>query len=375
MNAEFESALSSGKGRKPNQRMKHFLVLQYLLEKTDENHFVTGEEIAEYLKESCEIYAERRSIYKDIREINIAYVMVQEGVTYEEAVEALEEDPSLETVRYKKKNGYHVVRRPLALEDAKLLAECVHTARFVTERETKYVVEGIGSFLSQHQRTEIRHDSFAVARVKTNNAQVFGIVDTIHEAMAQVKDGRAHVPEKIRFQYLKCTIQDVGKQVERRRGEDYVVSPHAIMISEGNYYLLGIDDKSKKKALKTYRIDRMRRVKLTGEPRESNAGTDNLKEYLATYPQRVFSMYGGRRELVQIRFVNTLLDTVVDRFGDYATYRRDDEKHFVVSVSVEISATFFGWLCGFGNRAKLLSPSPVIEEFTQHLAKMQELYQ
>jgi hypothetical protein len=36
---------------------------------------------------------------------------------------------------------------------------------------------------------------------------------------------------------------------------------------------------------------------------------------------------------------------------------------------------FFGWLCGFGNKAKLLSPSPVIEEFEKHLSKIQGLYQ
>jgi predicted DNA-binding transcriptional regulator YafY len=86
-------------------------------------------------------------------------------------------------------------------------------------------------------------------------------------------------------------------------------------------------------------------------------------------------MYTGRRELVRIRFTNDLLDSIVDRFGNYASYLTEDSRHFTVSVSVEVSPMFFGWLCGFGNKAKLLSPSPVIEEFTKHLAKMQELYQ
>ena len=86
-------------------------------------------------------------------------------------------------------------------------------------------------------------------------------------------------------------------------------------------------------------------------------------------------MYGGRRETVRIRFINDLLDTVHDRFGEYASYFRDDAKHFTVTVTVEISPMFFGWLCGFGKKAMLLSPSPVIEEFTQHLAKMQGMYQ
>jgi predicted DNA-binding transcriptional regulator YafY len=85
-------------------------------------------------------------------------------------------------------------------------------------------------------------------------------------------------------------------------------------------------------------------------------------------------MYGGRRENVRIRFVNTLLDTVYDRFGDYASYFIEDDRHFTVSVSVEISPMFFGWLCGFGNKAVLLSPDAVIEEFLKHVDKMYEKY-
>ena len=376
MSDAFESTLSKDKekdsrhGRKPNQRMKHIFVLHYLMEHSDEQYPVRLQEIEEALKENG-ISAERKALYKDIEEINIVQLMVREGVSFDEAVEMLLEDPEeYQTVRYRKKRGYYMARRPLELTDARLLAECVHTARFVTERESAFIVKGLGSFLSEHQRNSIQHEPFAVAREKTNSAQVFTNVDVIHAAMVQSAD---HAPEKIRFKYLKCTIQNVNELVKRRHGEFYIVSPHAIMINEGNYYLLGIDDKGKK--LRTYRIDRMVYVKAIGEAREGNADTENLKEYLTDYYRRVFSMYGGRRELVRIRFTNDLLDTVVDRFGDYATYLEEDKRHFIVSVAVEISPMFFGWLCGFGNRAKLLSPSPVIEEFTQHLAKMQELYQ
>ena len=372
--ADFEPTLSKEKdsrhGRKPNQRMKHIFVLHYLMEHSDEQHPVKLEDLKEALKENG-IPAERKSLYKDIEEINIVQVMAREGVSFDEAVEMLLDDPDeYQTVRYRKKHGYYVAKRPLELDDARLLAECVQTARFVTARESEALVDALGSFLSEHQRDSIQHEPFAVAREKTNSAQVFGNVDTIHAAMVQSAD---HVPEKIRFKYLKCTIQNVNELVKRRHGEFYIVSPHAIMINEGNYYLLGIDDKDKK--LRTYRIDRMLHVKAIGEAREGNADTNNLKEYLTDYYRRVFSMYGGRRELVRIRFTNDLLDTVVDRFGDYATYLEEDKRHFTVSVSVEISPMFFGWLCGFGNRAMLLSPSPVIEEFTKHLAKMQELYQ
>ena len=61
--------LESGKGRKEHQKMKPYLVYQYLLRNSDENHVVTAPRIVGYLLE-LGIYAERRSIYKDIEEIN-----------------------------------------------------------------------------------------------------------------------------------------------------------------------------------------------------------------------------------------------------------------------------------------------------------------
>lgn len=57
-------------GKKPKQRMKPYIVHQYLLKETDESHYASGKEIEGYLQEICDIYAERRSIYKDIDEIN-----------------------------------------------------------------------------------------------------------------------------------------------------------------------------------------------------------------------------------------------------------------------------------------------------------------
>ena len=62
------------KGRIAIHKMKPYLVYDYLMCRTDVNHFATGKEIAEYLQE-CGIPAERRSIYTDIDEINKAILL------------------------------------------------------------------------------------------------------------------------------------------------------------------------------------------------------------------------------------------------------------------------------------------------------------
>ena len=49
-------------------------------------------------------------------------------------------------------------------------------------------------------------------------------------------DGEPHTPEKITFKYLKYSVGDMSKQVERRRGAKYIVSPFQILINDGNYW-------------------------------------------------------------------------------------------------------------------------------------------
>ena len=123
-----------------------------------------------------------------------------------------------------------------------------------------------------------------------------------------------------------------------------------------------------------YRVDRMKDVSRTGEPREGQATFDKID--IRTYTQRVFSVFGGKKKRrVTIRFLFTLLDTVVERFGTRdVQYSTDGDKHFTVNAEVEISEQFFGWLLGFGKRAKILYPNDVVEDFKAYLDKVREMY-
>ncbi len=358
-------------GKKTNQKMKPYVVLQYLLRNTDENHVESATQIVAYLEE-CGIAAERRSIYRDIEEINLVALMMDEDCSVEEAEEMLEddEDDELKLVVYdKNKKGFYVRQRHFDLNDIRLLAECVYSSKFIAEGQAKRLVDVVCEFVSEHQAEKIRHNAFLVDRTKTTNRGVLNNIATINDAMSYHLDGFSHTPEKISFKYLKHTIGNT-QQVERRHGERYVVSPYQLLINDGNYYLLAFDERAKK--MRTYRVDRMKDVSAVGEPREGEEAFRAID--LKTYTQRVFSMYGGTRQRVTIRFINPLLDTVVERFGSTARYLQVDDAHFEVTVEVEISDQFFGWLLGFGKRAKLTAPDETIEQFTMYIDKIQKNY-
>ena len=79
------------RGKQPYYKLKPYAVYQYLLKNTDENHTASANEIIAFLEENG-FSAERRSIYNDIREINLITLMMEEDCTLEEAQQMLDED-------------------------------------------------------------------------------------------------------------------------------------------------------------------------------------------------------------------------------------------------------------------------------------------
>lgn len=371
-------------GKQPHQRMKPYLILEYLMRQTDEDdidyegepkHSVSAYDIADYLEEFG-IHADRRSIYDDIDEINRILYMLQcidegDDITIDEVdkefKKAKEEDyiSELQTIIYSKKDkGFYVKQRRYNINDIRLLAECVYSARFIDDKRAKKLANVALSHLSEAQARKISHDSFLVDRVKTTNTTVYYGVDTINGA---IKNQR-----KISFKYLKYNINDVSKQAERRQGKKYIVSPFKLIINDANYYLLAFSDEYQE--IRTYRVDRMKEVtELRTEP------IDGEHEFLTmdfnTFTQRTFGMFSGERKGVTLRFVNYLLDTVIDRFGTKGVrYSKADDDHFYVTTDVDISDQFFAWLCGFGRKVKIMGPETVVKEFQEYLDKIREMY-
>ena len=345
-------------GRREGQKYKSLLVWQYLLKNTDENNAVTSTEIKEHLA-SYGIVADRHSIVRDIQAMQ----------------ELLDKDVGAkiddrERLRYEviydtKSHGYKMISRPYDFEELRLLAECINSAKFLTKRQAENLKELIGEFCSNAQVEELENEVYCVGRAKTSNKYVMGSMLTIHTAIREKK--------KIKFKYLKYTLQSKGEQVERRKGADYILSPFRLIVNEGNYYLLAYDGKKEK--MLTFRVDRMKEVKAYDEPREGERVFAEID--MNTYTQRVFSMFNGEQKRVMIRFTNDRLDTVVDRLGinNGTTYLADDPSHFIAVADIEVSDQFYSWICGFRKKATILSPVEVVDGMKKFLEDISKRYE
>ena len=346
-------------GRSEGQKYKSLLVWQFLLKHTDENHSVTLNDIVEHLK-TYNITADRHSVSRDIRAL-------QNLMDLEYEMDEVELDER-EKLRYSIEfnRGCKIVSRPYAFEDLRLLAECIHSAKFISDSQEQGLLEAIQGLCSDYQIEELEQKVYVFGRPKTRNRSIMYSMATIRNA---INDN-----QKISFTYLKYTKDSMTEQVARKQGKPYIVSPFNLIINDGNYYLLAYD--TPKERITTYRLDRMRDVELLAMERDGHTAYNSLN--LDTYLRRVFSMYStGNLKQVTLRFTNDMLDTVIDRFGsgnDLIYIFDPDKRHFSLEVEIDISDQFFAWICGLRKKAKIVSPPEVVESFKKFLADITDRY-
>ena len=94
------------------------------------------------------------------------------------------------------------------------------------------------------------------------------------------------------------------------------------------------------------------------------------------YAQQSFPMFGGGKQKVELRFQNRMLGAVLDCVGRSAVvYKKEDEKHFVMTSDVEVSEHFYGWLLGFGRNAQLVNLTTAVNAFCAYLNNVRDLYE
>lgn len=359
-----DDGLKGCPGKRPGQKYKSLLVMQYILKNADDENAVTVEDILTHLTKYG-IEAERRSIYRDIHDL---VELLNTELDEENGI------PERDRLGYEvvftrkpQKNapggGYLVTARPYEFDELRLLTECVNSARFLSEAQARNLRSTISRLCSREQAKLLNSDSIVVNRSKTINKSVMASIATINQALSHGK--------QISFKYLSYSFNNLHSQVERRPGKITTVNPFKTLINDGFFYLLTYNGKK----VITYRIDRMREVRELSTDREFElAFQENVN--LDNYTQRVFSMFGGQREQVVIRFLDLRLDTVVDQFGTLGVkYEKVDERHFTVQAEVEISDMFYAWVCGFGRRAKILEPPQVVEGMREFVHKISAMYE
>ena len=322
------------------QKLKLLYLMRMLEEETDAERGLTMAQIIGKL-EALGISAERKSIYRDIEALREFGVDVR---TYQRApVE------------------YALERRDFTFHELLLLVDAVQSSRFLTQRKSDALVEGVKQLASRRQRALLDKRVHVEGRIKMQNESVFGSVDRIQEAIA--------LKRRISFVYFKYDA--AKRKALQHNGERYIETPVRLVYAEGYYYLVVFNEKHDDFA--NYRVDRMDRIEVLDEPAIKN-------ERIATFDareleSRAFGMYSGEPVAATLLVDEEVMGAVIDRFGKDVESVPTGEKQARVYATVMKSPVLFGWLAQFGGRVRIEKPTALAQEYRAYLEDIVAAYE
>ena len=94
-----------------------------------------------------------------------------------------------------------------------------------------------------------------------------------------------------------------------------------------------------------------------------------------TYTQQMFGMFNGPLKKVTLKCENRLAGAMIDRFGTGpALVPYAGGESFVITVDIQVSPQFYGWVAGFGTGIEILAPAEVRAEMCRTLDTLEDLY-
>ena len=331
------------KGRAANQAVKLMIIRDYLLSHTNETHYVTSKDIIAHL-ESHGIRADRKTIFTDIDRLEFDYGMpIERGG----------------------RKGYHVANPKFEPRELRLMIDSVQSAKFITDEEATTLTSKIKDMSDIYTRPTLERRAYVSERIQDKGESVVSYTDKIHEAIS--------LDAQISFKYVHYH-PTLGKNNKRysNNGAPYIVSPFALYWNNGNYYLYAyLSDRDQ---FRFFRIDRMESIKILSAKREGHEKFSDAT-LKGQRKAKVFDMYKGEVSNVTLRASNEIADAVIDAFGRQSMLVPDGRENFTVNVLVEVSPTFFAWVCTFGNKLEIVNPPNVraqMKDFISEIAKAYE---
>ena len=303
---------------------------------TDEEHQMTNTEILKYLDEN-KVPANEKTLRSDIRllkELGFDIVTV-----------------------VSRPNRYYQGKREFTLPELKLLIDAVSSSRFITTKKSHDLGVKLSELASENQKKELRRNVYATNRVKNSNEAIYGMVDTINEAI------NSH--RVIKFRYREYTGE--LKPSLRNGGEVYELSSYALFWNEDYYYVVGWSEKHGN--VSSFRTDRLVDPEITDKRAAKKPEGFDLDDY----SRRIFEMFDGEPTEVTLEVRDNLAKYIVDRFGTGLETAPAGDGYFRVAVEVSLSPTFYAWVFQFGGAIKILTPEKAVSEITEMARGLMEV--
>lgn len=238
----------------------------------------------------------------------------------------------------------------------RLLVDAVLSIKFMNEKEKRTMIQKLKTLTSRSIAKTLPEPNVYNPTIHIDYELVQNTVDKIHQAISK--------HEVLRYRYGRYNLD---KKFEySRNGASYEVEPYALIWKKDYYYLIGKFIETGE--LRHYRIDRIREIEIV--PRRFKKEPFELQAYI----DKSFNMYSGEEINIEISFDASLLNVVIDRFGLDADIQKMNEATFIFKGRAKMSEGLLNWILTWGAKAKVLSPTFLVDEMREKIEEMHQIY-
>ena len=326
-----------------NKKASILLIFKVLEEFSDEDHFLTQQDIIDKVYQIYGIELERKSV-------SFSISLLQE----------------LDYDIYKSpRGGYALLERNLDNSEIRYILDALYSSKSIDAKHVTEIGKKLNSTLSKYQRKEYNFIYKSNEINRTDNKEIFYTLELIEEAKRRVK--------RISFQYI--SFDENGKQITKRDGFRYIVSPYYSVNSNGRYYLI-CNYREKYRPITHFRIDYMINPQIEEDwdikPIES---LKDIKEFdINKYLNDNIYLLDG--EVIKATFKiedNHSIPYIIDWFGKNAKiYKKDD--FIYVDIKCNETALFY-WYMQYSETITILSPQSLIDRVKVEAERIVKKYE
>lgn len=327
-----------------NKKSSIILLLKVLEEYTDEDHYLTQSQIVDKIYQLYGIELERKSIGSSLQ--------ILEELDYD--------------IARGNKGGFALLSRTFDNTEVSYLIDAIFSSKSLSGKLAKKLSASVSSCLSKYQRKDYSciHKTNEINR--TSNNQVFLNIQIINDAIKQGK--------RVGFQYL--SYDKNGKEVIRKNGYQYIVSPYYLINNFGRYYLL-CNYREKYRPLQIFRIDYMVNLEIKNDwdiknikDLEGLSKDFSITKYMN---EHIYIMDGDTIDATVELDNENIVSCVKDWFGDLAKIYSKEDKIFA-DITCNENALYY-WVMQYSDCVKVISPNLFKERIKNNLKEIIKRYE
>ncbi len=330
--------------KQSHQKLKTLYVLDILKKYSDEEHPLNSAEIIKYLAEK-DVFAERKSVYDDIAELEFY------------GIDIIKSDSP--------KVGWFIGEREFEMPEISLLCDAVRSAKFISSKKTKELINKLNSMLSIYQVGRRDKGVFFSLGDKSGNEEIYYNIDKINIAIEENR--------QIKIKYYQREF-DKNREVSGV-AKEMIINPYALCWQDDRYYLIG--NHAKYDNLIHLRLDRIRSAAVLQTKSRHFSEVCEYKEFFDTahYTEKRFSMYSGAAQCVKLWCNREITEQVLDRFGESLFITDVTEEGFKFKVDAVLSDALVTWIMNYADKLRVESPNELREMIKNRARAVLSLYE